>query len=87
MHVRRARLSAEVLLLAAMALVDRQSFFPVVAEWLAEAKSVQAQRAVWYMTANYELGEGMPAGLSLPAELSLPPELAGLLAGGKVGRS
>ena len=76
-----------MLLLAAITLVERLTFFPVVAEWLAEARSVQAQRAMWYMTANYELGEAMPAELSLPPGLSLPPELAGLLSGQRQVRS
>lgn len=64
----RSGLPAEVLLLAAMALVDSSTFFPSVAEWRGKADEIQAHREMWLVSANYrhyghewpmELPEGM----------------------------
>lgn len=68
MHMLRTGLPADVLLLAAMRLVDRSEFFPSVAEWRAEAGEIEARRLGWMGTANYRLH-----GESFPPECCLPP--------------
>ncbi len=68
MHMLRSGLAADVLLLAAMALVETLAFFPSVAEWREKALWFQEAREGWYMTANYRLwGHELPAELRLPA--------------------
>ena len=71
MHMLRTRLPADILLLAAMHLVDTREFFPSVAEWRGEAMRIESMREVWYCTSNYRV-----YGHELPEELSLPKELA-----------
>lgn len=62
----RSGLAADVLLLAAMALVDVSTFFPSVAEWRAKAEEIQAHRQMWLVSENYlNYGEEWP--------LRLPP--------------
>lgn len=68
MHMLRTGLAADVLLLAAMSLVDTLNFFPSVAEWQEEALSIERGREWWYRTENYRVqGEKLPEGLRLPA--------------------
>lgn len=67
-HMLRLGLAADVLLLAAMSLVDTLDFFPSVAEWREEALTIESRREGWYCTANYRLhGHPLPEGLRLPA--------------------
>lgn len=61
----RSRLPADVLLLAAMALVDVSTFFPSVAEWRAKAEEIQAHRQMWLVSENY-LNHGEEWPLRLP---------------------
>lgn len=70
-HLLRTGLAANVLLLAAMSLIDTSEFFPSVAEWRAVAEHIEGQRIFWYATANYRLW-----GHDLPAALRLPPGMA-----------
>jgi hypothetical protein len=77
MHMLRTRLAADILLLAAMHLVDTREFFPSVAEWRTEAMQIESMREVWYCTSNYQV-----YGHALPEELSLPKELAANVLGG-----
>lgn len=65
-HMLGLRLSAEVLLLAAMRLVDTSSFFPSVAEWRTEANQIQSDREFWKLTTNYR-EDGDPLPHRLPA--------------------
>ena len=67
MHMWRTGLAADVLLLAAMNLVDTMEFLPSVAEWRREAVCIQNEREVWYLTSNYRLH-----GYDLPERLALP---------------
>lgn len=67
MHMLRARLAADVLLLAAMNLVDALEFFPSVAEWRREAMGIQEERERWYLTSNWRDGDELPERLALPA--------------------
>lgn len=71
MHILRTKLAADILLLAAMYLVDTMEFFPSVAEWRGEATRIQEARDGWYITANYRLH-----GHELPEELTLPAGMA-----------
>ena len=71
MHLLRTRLAADVLLLAAIHLVDSSEFFPSVAALKAEAEQIERHRNWWYLTANCRL-----AGEPLSEELLLPPGLA-----------
>ena len=67
MHMLRTGLPADVLLLAAMHLVDTRQFFPSVAEWRSESVEIATRRQWWQVTSNYrECGESLPAGLVLP---------------------
>jgi hypothetical protein len=60
--------AADVLLLAAMALVDTATWFPTVAAWQEKAEYIAAARDYWRITANYRIhGQPMPDGLLLPA--------------------
>lgn len=86
MHMLRTRLSADVLLLAAIRLVDTLPFMPTVAEWRAEAERIETERALWLVTANHRLmGHPWPEELQLPAGiwrqiqgLSFEPEVPAL---------
>lgn len=70
MHMLRTGLAADVLLLAAMNLVDTLNFFPSVAEWKEEALTIERGREWWYCTGNYRVqGEELPEELRLPAGL------------------
>ena len=71
MHMLRTGLGAEVLLLAAMNLIDTTEFFPSVAEFRNEADRIEGERIGWLCTANYRLW-----GHDLPPELRLPPGMA-----------
>lgn len=67
MQLMRTRLSADVLLLAAMNVVDASSWFPTVAELLGEAWRIDEARSRWFQTANYwRLGQPLPEELLLP---------------------
>ena len=83
MHMLRTGLAADVLLLAAMNLLDTMEFFPSVAEWRREAARIQNEREVWYLTSNYRLhGYDLPERLALPAGMAAsvlcaPVELLG----------
>lgn len=69
-HMLRTGLAADVLLLAAMRLVDTLSFLPSVAEWRQEAERVERERGYWAITANHRLwGHPLPSELQLPAGL------------------
>ncbi len=70
MHLLRARVAADVLLLAACHLVDTAEFFPSVAQLRAKAVEIENRRAAHMVTANYRLW-----GEDLPEELRLPPGL------------
>jgi hypothetical protein len=63
----RAQLAADVLLLAALNLVDSSEWLPTVAELTTEARRIEGAREGWYLSANYRL-HGHP----LPEELCLP---------------
>lgn len=76
MHMLRTGLAADVLLLAAMNLVDSMEFFPSVAEWRREAVCIQNEREVWYLTSNYRLH-----GYELPERLALPAGMADVVLG------
>lgn len=76
MHMLRTRLPADILLLAAMHLVDTQAFFPTVAEWREEALSIESGRDAWFCTSNYR-----NHGEELPEELTLPKGLAASVLG------
>lgn len=68
MHLMRTRLAADVLLLAAMYLVDTVDKFPSVAEWREEAFTIERRREWWYCTGNYLVqGEELPEELRLPS--------------------
>ena len=70
MHMLRTRLPADVLLLAAINLVDNLQFFPSVAEWRAESLEIASRRQWWQVTSNYrENGEALPEELVLPARV------------------
>lgn len=71
MHLLRARVAADVLLLAACHLVDTCEFFPTVAELRAKAVEIASRRAAHMLTANYRL-----CGEEIPEELRLPPGLS-----------
>lgn len=62
--------AADVLLLAAMNLVDISTWFPTVAHLQEEAERILREREAWLMTANYRLDTG-----EIPNELVLPPRL------------
>lgn len=67
MHL-RSRHATDVLLLAAMAMVDTSPFFPSVAELTGKAAEIEGERQCWYLTANYRLwGRDLPEALRLPA--------------------
>ncbi len=71
MHMLRSRLAADVLLLAAMRLVETSIFWPSVAELLAQARQIEAQRAGYVLTSNWRVwGERLPEDLALPAGLA-----------------
>ena len=70
MHMLRTQLPVDVLLLAAINLVDNMEFFPSVAEWRNEATRIQDGRTWWQVTANYRLdGECLPDELMCPVDL------------------
>lgn len=73
----RAQLPADVLLLAALNLVDASEWLPTVAELTAEARRIENRRLSWYLSVNYRLdGHPLPEELCLP---SLPPDLVELV--------
>lgn len=78
--------AADVLLLAAMALVDTATWFPTVAAWQEEAERIAGERDWWRITANYRIhGQPIPASLLLPAGMAamvLGYEPVELLGGG-----
>lgn len=76
MHMLRMRLPADILLLAAISLVDTAEFFPSVAEWRGEALRIESMRDGWYCTVNYR-----KYGHALPEELALPREMAASVLG------
>lgn len=71
MHMLRIGVAVDVLLLAAMNLVDSMEFFPSVAEWRREAVCIQNEREMWYLTSNWRLdGDELPERLALPAGIA-----------------
>lgn len=69
-HMLRTGLAADVLLLAAMRLVDTLPFLPSVAEWRQEAERIEREREYWTITANHRLwGHPLPSELQLPSGL------------------
>lgn len=79
MQLLRSHLPADVMLLAAMNLIDTSEWLPTVAELTAEAKRIEGAREGWYLSANYRLHDHpLPAELFLPR---LPSELSGAVLG------
>ncbi len=67
MQLLRRGYEPDVLLLAAMALVDSSTWFPTVAALHDEAGRIATERTLWFLTANHrDWEEPLPASLCLP---------------------
>ena len=71
MQLLRRGYEADVLLLAAMALVDSSTWFPTVAALHDEAGRIATERTLWFLTANHrDCEEPLPVRLCLPGGMA-----------------